>query len=277
MKARSDDPRRCHGDLGHPAESEIDLDLNSLGTPGRRILNRTERAPLEDRPWVTLFTATSLDGRRAGPGDDPDTGSGQFVARVQADLRDEHHAVLVGVGTILTDNPDLGRQIDVAPEEWRILVLDTDLRTPNTATIVRNRPQHTTIVHSPDATPADRLRLAEAGVGLLEMPSSGDGRVAIPPLLSHLSKEGTRTLLVEGGPTVQGSFVDLGLADEAVLCLRPHILGGEAPPAIGGLGVRGIKDAEKLRIDSVRRSGDCLVIRASRKREAGEAGSWHDD
>jgi len=225
----------------------------------RRWLCRVRRG----RPWVTLKTAVSLDGRIATR-----TGHSQWITGEQArrrglELREEHDAILVGASTVAADDPRLTRRLGLNPvRRWQRLVLDSRLRTLPTARLVADEPQLTTMIHGPEVDAARRDALAGQGVRLHEAALDETGRIALEPMLDWLAAEGLAALLVEGGATVAGSFADRGLVDEAFVFVAPMIIGGPAPACIGGKGIARLEAARGMRFESASRVGDDLELHA---------------
>ena len=245
------------------------------GAERSRILNRRWlHWHTYHRPWVTLKAAMSLDGRVATREGDSKWITGEAARKRGLELREEHDAILVGVETILADDPRLTRRLGLNPTSgWRRIVLDSKLRTPSDAVIVQRRPEITVIAHTVEASSEDRRRLREAGVELVELRAGDDGRVDIEALLDHLARREVAALLVEGGPTVHGSFSDAELVDEMALFLAPFVIGGGAPPAVAGRGIATLDAAQRLRFEAVDRHGDDLEIRAVRPEDVDVHGS----
>jgi diaminohydroxyphosphoribosylaminopyrimidine deaminase/5-amino-6-(5-phosphoribosylamino)uracil reductase len=221
------------------------------------------------RPWVTLKAAVSLDGRVATREGDSKWVTGERARERGLQLREEHDAILVGVETILADDPALTRRLGLNPVSgWRRIVLDSRLRTPNEATIVQQQPESTLIYHTSEATAENRRRLREIGVELVELRAGDDGRVALGAVLDHLARREVAALLVEGGPTVHGSFNDAELIDEVALFIAPFMIGGSGPSAVGGRGVASLEAVSRLVFEDIDRHGEDLEIRAVRPEEA---------
>ncbi|MGD9254018.1 MAG: bifunctional diaminohydroxyphosphoribosylaminopyrimidine deaminase/5-amino-6-(5-phosphoribosylamino)uracil reductase RibD [Holophagae bacterium] len=221
------------------------------------------------RPWVTMKAAVSLDGRVATREGHSKWITGEGARNRSLELREEHDAILVGVETILADDPRLTRRLGLNPVQgWRRIVLDSKLRTPSEAEVVKNRPEITLIYHTTEATAEDRRRLREAGVELIELRAGDDGRVDLEALLDHLARREVAALLVEGGPTVHGSFNDAELVDEVALFVAPFIIGGKGPSAVAGRGIASLEAANRLVFEDIDRHGEDLEIRAVRPEEA---------
>jgi diaminohydroxyphosphoribosylaminopyrimidine deaminase/5-amino-6-(5-phosphoribosylamino)uracil reductase len=183
-------------------------------------------------PYVVLKAAVTLDGKLAtGTGDSKwITGEG---ARTQAHrLRDQADAVLVGVGTVLRDDPELTvRHVDgVHPMR---IVVDTNLRTPPWAKVVTapsSRP--TRIFHAPDVPEATRVPLRNAGCDLIEISRTSIGKLDIFEIVKRVGKLDVVRLLVEGGGAIHGSLLDTGLADHASIFVAPRIVGDHSAPSL---------------------------------------------
>jgi diaminohydroxyphosphoribosylaminopyrimidine deaminase/5-amino-6-(5-phosphoribosylamino)uracil reductase len=214
------------------------------------------------RPWVTLKAAVSLDGRIATRAGESHWITGEAARRRGHELREEHDAILVGVGTVLADNPRLTRRLGLNPVAgWRRVILDSRLRTPSESVVVRHNPEMTTIAHTAAAPAANRERLFGAGIRLLELETASE-RVDLHGLLAHLAGDGVAALLVEGGAAVHGSFADAGLVDEAVFFVAPMLLGGPAPSAVAGTGVAKLDLAHRFQFERVGRCGPDLELHA---------------
>ncbi len=218
----------------------------------------------EGRPWVTLKAAVSLDGRIATRTGDSRWITGEAARRRSLELREEHDAILVGVGTVLADDPRLTRRIGTNPNpRFFRVILDSALRTPESAALLAERPEEVVLVHTAVAPRLRRERLAAAGARLLEVEAGPDGRPELGFVLAALAKLPVSTLLVEGGSAVHGAFVDRRVCDAVVLFVAPLLIGGrEAPCAVGGAGVSRLTEAIGLEIESVERVGGDLEIRA---------------
>nr|MCU0233930.1 RibD family protein [Thermoanaerobaculales bacterium] len=240
------------------------------GSERARVLNRRWlRWARFHRPWVTLKAAVSLDGRVATREGDSKWITGEEARHRGLELREEHDAILVGVETVIADDPRLTRRLGLNPvANFRRIVLDSTLRTPAGAAVVTEQPATTLIVHTAAAAAGDRRRLREAGVELVELRAGDDGRIDLEALLDFLARREVAALLVEGGPRVAGSFHDADLVDEIALFVAPFLIGGPAPAAVGGRGVPGLELARRFRFEVVERRGADLEIRAVRPEDA---------
>lgn len=205
---------------------------------------------------VTLKLATSLDGRIATA-----TGESRWItgpeARAEAHrLRAAHDAVLVGVDTALTDDPELTVRLDghAGPQPARV-VLDSRQRLPITAKLVQSARIVPTYVVS---TEAPRPDLVQAGVRVLQVEAVGDGRPELQAAVRALAAEGLARVMVEGGGQVAGSFLRCGLVDRIEWFRAPIVLGGEGRPGIGALALVELAAAPRFRRTEVRTVGEDL-------------------
>lgn len=235
------------------------------------------------RPWVTAKYAMSLDGKIATRTGDARWISGETSRRHAHALRDRSDAVIVGIGTVLADDPRLTvRPAPADGHQPHRVVLDSRLRMPLTAALAGPELAAGTTVafavpapsaadsaaaDSADATGAAAAAgaaeaLVERGLTLLALPSDPAGRVDLGALLEALGRRGYADVLVEGGGEVLAGLFALGLVDEVEACLAPIVVGGRtASTPIGGLGVERIEQAGRLRIvEVVRRDEDVWIV-----------------
>ena len=213
-------------------------------------------------PYITLKAAVTLDGKIATRTGDSKWITGQEARTETHRMRNESDAILVGVGTVLADDPRLTVRHVEGRDPVRV-VLDTDLRTPPTAAILdpgRTSSAGTWIFHAPDVDASRREALAAPGVELI--PVSRDARgVDLREVLKALGERNVVRLLVEGGSHIHGAFLDLSLADSAAIFVAPRILGDpEAIPFATGSGVDSIGQAWQLVRTHVRALGSDWLV-----------------
>jgi diaminohydroxyphosphoribosylaminopyrimidine deaminase/5-amino-6-(5-phosphoribosylamino)uracil reductase len=161
--------------------------------------------------------------------------------------------VLVGIGTILADDPALTVREVTGRDPLRVIV-DTEARTPPSAKVVRAKdPQHTVLFVARDADARRTNKLREAGVLLATLPRA-EGGLDLGAAMRWLGEHGVNTVLSEAGPRVAGALVREGLADRLMIITTP-IAGGEGPPALAG--VTTTTDLKNVR---VRRFGEDIAV-----------------
>lgn len=212
----------------------------------------------DDRPWVTAKYAMSLDGKIATRTGAARWISGEASRRHVHGLRDRADAVVVGIGTVLADDPAL--TVRPAPPDGRQplrIVVDSRLRLPPEAALAGPAlGRGTTIAHVHDgadpALSARAERLRDRGLEPLPLPADRDGRVDLACLLAELGRRGLNEILVEGGGELLAGFLAAGVVDEVEACISPVLIGGvDAPTAIRGRGTDRLADAPRWRIECV--------------------------
>jgi len=174
-------------------------------------------------PFVTLSYAQSIDGSIAAANGCPLRISGNAAMTLTHALRAAHDAILVGVGTVVADDPQLTVRL-VKGRDPQPIILDTHLRTPPHARCLHNqrRPWLATTV----TDPAQHSPFLRASAQLLTGAVDKNGYIAMHPLLEELAARGIRSIMVEGGATVIRHFLQASLAQAAVITIAPFFIGG---------------------------------------------------
>lgn len=228
------------------------------------------------RPLVVLKAAVTLDGRIATRTGDSKWITGEDARREAHRLRDRADAVMVGIGTVLADDPRLDVRMVEGRDPIRV-VLDTHLRTPPEARLIAHASTRPTwLVHGPDAPPARRDALARDGVELIEAPLE-EGALDLGWVLTELGRRDVMRLLVEGGGRVHGALLDRGLADRAEIFVAPLVLGDPGARPLAEMRDPPMHIASAFRLDDlqiVQLGRDVLFrghLRGGRQATAGEA------
>ncbi|MFZ7128482.1 MAG: RibD family protein [Desulfobacterales bacterium] len=187
-----------------------------------------------ERPYVTLSYAQSIDGSIAARDRSPLPISGPAAMRMTHRLRALHDAILVGIETVLADDPRLTVRLADGPHPQPV-VLDTRLRTPRDARLLQRRDCRSWLVSAGD-NPIERVEaVTRAGGTVLPCGLNSDGRLDLRQVLAILYHRGIQRLMVEGGARVITSFIRAQLVDLFIITIAPKLVGGlqavAAPPA----------------------------------------------
>ncbi len=202
------------------------------------------------RPWVMLKTAQSLDGKVASSFGESQYISGPKALSYVHDLRGDSDAILVGVATIIADNPQLTcRGASDRPDPLRV-ILDTHGRTPPTSRVCNQSSSDPTWIYTSDKSPEEwRKAMTNRDVRVITVPTLNN-RIDLPEVIRDLADHGIQSLMVEGGPMVHAGFIAIGLVDEWQTVISPIVLGGNGPGAVGGLGFH-LSQAPLFRIHKI--------------------------
>jgi riboflavin-specific deaminase-like protein len=208
------------------------------------------------RPYVVVKYAQTIDGRIATSTGDARWISGEEERRTSHALRAACDAVLVGVGTILADDPRLTVRLVPGASPIRV-VLDPRLRLPDDARVL-DADGVTTIVTTGASSAERRDELRRRGVSVVVVPAGPDG-LDLRATLEALFDDGIRSLLVEGGARVITSFLSLGLADRLVVAIAPRVM-GSGTDAVNDLGITEVASSIRLERRAVHVAGDDVLI-----------------
>lgn len=212
----------------------------------------------EKRPYIILKWAQSLDGKIATR-----TGDSKWITSL-ASRRESHRlrarvdAIVLGVQTVIADDPDLTARHASPRRIATRVILDSRLRTPLTARLVLTASVTSTLIVTSPAGIRRKSRAAAlkaAGCEVIAIKATQSG-ISLPALARELHRRTMTNVMVEGGGRTLGSFFDSGLGDEAMIFVAPLLIGGaEAPGPLSGLGPKNMTDLAALEVVSVRRLG----------------------
>ncbi|UCF04910.1 MAG: RibD family protein [bacterium] len=177
------------------------------------------------RPFVTLSYAQSLDGCLSGAHRRQYSLSGEEALAFTHRLRAWHDAILVGIGTVTTDDPHLTVR-HVSGRNPQPVVLDSTLRFPLTAYLLGGHPMAPWIMTTLESDIERERVLTEAGAKVFRLQSNENGRVAAGAALEKLAGLGIERVMVEGGAGIIGSFLVRRLVDVVIITISPMIVGG---------------------------------------------------
>ena len=213
------------------------------------------------KPFVVLKAAMTLDGKIATA-----TGQSKWITNETSraygyKLRDIYDGIMVGINTVIEDNPMLTARVDSGKNPIRIVV-DSSLRIDINANVVQDKSAKTIIATTDKADKNKILKLQAQDVDVIVVDKDKNDKVDIEKLLDILGQQNICSILVEGGATLSGSFVAKKLVDKVYFFIAPKIVGGkEAKTSVAGTGILNLQEALALKdIQIEKLEEDILII-----------------
>jgi diaminohydroxyphosphoribosylaminopyrimidine deaminase / 5-amino-6-(5-phosphoribosylamino)uracil reductase len=210
-------------------------------------------------PYVTVKYAQTLDGRIATKTGDSQWISSEELRAYVHRLRAVNDCIMVGVGTVTADDPQLTVRYAKGKNPLRVVV-DSKLRIPLRSSVLKDNNSHLTTIATTSKASAKKMTVIKnLGAGVLVVRKDKNGAVNLRYLLRELGKRGITSVMVEGGSDIITSLLKANLVDKMVILTAPKIM-GKGLEAIGDLGVRKVKDAIKFSSFKTIRKGDDFVF-----------------
>ena len=213
------------------------------------------------KPFVVLKAAMTLDGKIATA-----TGQSKWITNETSraygyKLRDIYDGIMVGINTVIEDNPMLTARVDGGKNPIRIVV-DSSLRIDINANVVQDKSAKTIVATTDKANKDKILKLQAQDVDVIVVDKDENDKVDIEKLLDILGQQNICSILVEGGATLSGSFVAKKLVDKVYFFIAPKIIGGkEAKTPVAGTGILNLQEALALKdIQIEKLEEDILII-----------------
>ena len=266
-------PQVTGGGAEYLQSQGVTVETGLLAAAARRLNEAWFHWVNTGRPWVIAKAACSLDGKIATVGGESQWLTGEAARAFAHRLRHQVDAILVGIDTVLADDPQLTtrlpgnhtknekRKTEKPGKDPIRIILDSQLRIPLTAKVLHLDSPAPTWVACTEASPPQKVReLERLGAEVLLLPPDS-GRVSLSDLLKLLGGRQIQSLLVEGGAEVLGSFFDQNLIHMFHFFYAPRFLGGRAAPGVlGGRGVHFLKNAPQAQDLHFRRLGPDVLI-----------------
>jgi diaminohydroxyphosphoribosylaminopyrimidine deaminase/5-amino-6-(5-phosphoribosylamino)uracil reductase len=223
-------------------------------------------------PHVLLKMALSIDGRVVGPDARERWMTSEASREIVHAMRGDCDCVMVGIGTVLADDPELSdRRRGARPRQPVRLAVDRRLRIPGSSTLARSATELRTVVAcGTEASPERAGELESQGVRIWRCPGDEWG-LDLSAVLARAALEGMLSVLSEGGPRIAASLLRAGLVDRVAIFVAPTLLGSEGLPAFGALGDTRWRDGWLFRDPTWRVVGRDVLFEAAIDRAGGAA------
>lgn len=247
-------------------QSGIDVEVGILEEEAKKINRWFFHGLRTKRPFVTLKFATTIDGKIATETNDSKWVTGE-VARLDVHrYRHQYDAILVGIHTVQADHPSLTTRLPNGGIHPLRVVLDTTLKINEQEPMLHDQQTKVVIFTGANYDKAKKQRMLSNPQ--IEIISLTTEKIILRDVLAILYKKGILSLFVEGGATINGSFLKEQLIDEIIHYIAPKIIGGaKAPSAFGGEGIEKMVDAKMFTLQSTEQMGEDLKLIYKRKED----------
>jgi diaminohydroxyphosphoribosylaminopyrimidine deaminase/5-amino-6-(5-phosphoribosylamino)uracil reductase len=251
------DPRVLGAGIAHMRAEGITVDVGLLAEEARQLNEGFFLRITAGRPLVTLKLATSLDGRIATLSGESQWITGEVARGWGHGLRARHDAIMVGIGTVMADDPELTCRLAGLEDRSPVrVVVDSRLQIPLTSRLLRSaREVPTWVVTLPEGDAARRRAVEECGATVIEVPGGAAGMPMVG-VLQELGRRGMTRVLVEGGARLAASLLKDRLVDRLEWFRAASVIGGDGIPAAAGFGLEALADARRFVRIATRQAGD---------------------
>jgi diaminohydroxyphosphoribosylaminopyrimidine deaminase/5-amino-6-(5-phosphoribosylamino)uracil reductase len=264
---RDPDPRVTGGGLAFLESQGVDVSVGVCEDVCHRLNEIFIKYATTSRPFVVLKCAATIDGCIATHTGDSKWITNSLSRQFVHELRHAVDAIMLGIGTVLKDNPRLTTRLEGrdGKDPMRI-VLDTHLSIPRDARLLHLSSDSDTLIVTGNAAPVEKTRaLKELGIRFLAV-DDDQGQINLPALVRELGVMGITSLLIEGGSRVNGSAFRAGIVDKLYMFYAPKIYGGDGIPICAGPGAELMEQSMSLENITVHRFGDDVMIEGYLKR-----------
>lgn len=240
-------------------EEGIEVTVGVLEQRSQQLNEKFNKYITTRLPYVTLKSASTLDGKIASRTGDSRWVTGPAAREQVHTLRHQHEAIMVGIGTVLADDPLLNTRAAVPAIDPVRIIVDSALRLPLDARVVVDRTVRTIVVTSGQASEERRRALEAAGIEVVACGS--DEKVDLAAAMKKLGELEIGSILLEGGGQLNGAMLEAGLIDKIVLYYAAKIIGGvDAPGVFTFTGIEKMADAVQLERVSVELAGEDICV-----------------
>ncbi|MDR3280617.1 MAG: bifunctional diaminohydroxyphosphoribosylaminopyrimidine deaminase/5-amino-6-(5-phosphoribosylamino)uracil reductase RibD [Synergistaceae bacterium] len=253
------DPRVSGGGVRALESSGAEVICGVLEDECRRINRGFIKRVNDGRPWVTIKSALSTDGRVALPNGESQWITGVAARRKAHMLRAENDVVMVGIGTVLKDDPKLNVR-DTDGKSPMKAIVDRDLASPDGAAALMDGER--LIFTGRPARQKRAAQLRNAGIKIVELETGEDGHISPSAILNELGAMGMNYLMIEGGAGLVGSFLKSGNVDELSLFIAPKLM-GRGMTMTSGLSFSLMDEVVEIKDLDIRRVGEDVWLRGT--------------
>jgi diaminohydroxyphosphoribosylaminopyrimidine deaminase / 5-amino-6-(5-phosphoribosylamino)uracil reductase len=241
-------------------DAGLEVHVNLLADECRWLIGPFACHVTRGRPLVILKAAITLDGRMATAQGDSQWISNQNSRHYVHEIRNRLDAIMVGVGTVERDDPQLTTRLEQGGRDPVRVVVDSGLRIPEQARILHLNSSAPTVIATTERAPYGKIRrLRDLGARILVLPDN-EQRVDLAALLTALGGMGLQSVLLEGGATLNGEFLDARLIDRVMVFIAPKLIGGaDGKGLFSGPGVSCLDHAPLIRHLRIRQFDDDLL------------------
>lgn len=240
----------------------VDVKVGMLEEEARRLNEAFIVSMEKKRPFVTMKAAVSLDGKIATKTCDSKWISNEESRRQAHMLRSVTDGIMVGINTVISDNPLLIPRLKKPRKTPVRIILDSKLRIPLACDVVKTSDKYRTWVFTSEDSRADKeAKLRAMGVDVIRIPRDDNGRVSVRHVCDELYRREIMSVLVEGGGEVNSTLLRDGLVDKIVLFYGTLFIGGKgALNLVGGKGIDFLKDAYRIDVVTLKRLKENIYV-----------------
>ncbi|MCS1350857.1 bifunctional diaminohydroxyphosphoribosylaminopyrimidine deaminase/5-amino-6-(5-phosphoribosylamino)uracil reductase RibD [Mechercharimyces sp. CAU 1602] len=259
IAVQDNDERVSGSGIERLRQAGIEVEVGLLATESRQLNEAYFHHRRTGRPLVTLKTAMTLDGKIATSSGDSKWISNEESRAAVHLMRHRMDAIMVGIGTVLTDRPQLTARLPQGGKNPVRIIVDSKLQIPLDTPVADTSVAETWVYCTATADPRKRTQLQERGVKVF---TCGEGvQVDLPKLMEHLGEHNILSVLVEGGGTLNGSLLMEDVIDRVVTFIAPKLVGGaNSLSPIGGEGISNMDDAVTISNIRVQSLADDVMI-----------------
>ncbi|MEN8262371.1 MAG: bifunctional diaminohydroxyphosphoribosylaminopyrimidine deaminase/5-amino-6-(5-phosphoribosylamino)uracil reductase RibD [Nitrospirota bacterium] len=237
----------------------IKTEIGAMKAEAKKLNEAFIKFITKKEPFVFMKIAQTIDGKIATAKGNSKWITGTLSREYVHRLRNEADALLVGIGTVIADNPSLDCRVKDGINPFRIII-DSSLRIPLNAKLLKHKDNRTIIAATEKAGPKKIEQLTSLGVKVLTI-KSREGKVDLKKLMKELGKLGITSVMIEGGSTINASALSSKIVDKVLVFIAPKIIGGaDSIPSIGGKSPALLKSAYQLKKIRTLSFGDDILI-----------------